>query len=181
MSYDPEKSKFHLKKAGLNTLSIKLQTSPGAWPAGPVDAALMFQQQAKRAGIDIDVSREPDDSYWTNVWLKSPFCMSYIGGRPTADWIFQQYFAGNSDYNESHWKNERFDKLLIQARTELDDARRRELYREMQVIVRDEGGTLIPLFTNQVAALNERIGTGEKVSGNWEFDNWRAAERWWVI
>ena len=41
--------------------------------AGATDAALLMQQQAAAAGIDINVIREPDDSYWDNVWLKHPF------------------------------------------------------------------------------------------------------------
>jgi peptide/nickel transport system substrate-binding protein len=181
ISYDPDKAKFHLKKAGHDKLSIQLKTAPGAWPAGPVDAALLYREHAKKAGIDIEISRESDDGYWSNVWLKAAFCMSYVGGRPTADWIFQQYFAGTSEYNESHWKDDRFDKLLLDARTELDDTKRREIYREMQVILRDNCGTMIPLFTNQVAALHDNVATGDTISGNWEFDNWRAVERWWSI
>ncbi|MDP6723118.1 MAG: ABC transporter substrate-binding protein, partial [Pirellulaceae bacterium] len=38
--YDPDKAKFHLKKAGMETLTVKLSTSEGIWD-GAMDAALL--------------------------------------------------------------------------------------------------------------------------------------------
>jgi peptide/nickel transport system substrate-binding protein len=48
--------------------------------------------------------------------------------------------------------NERFNALLREARSELDEDRRREMYVDMQRIVRDEGFTVIPMFANYVMA-----------------------------
>ena len=93
INYDPDKAKFHLKKAGLETLKVDFSTSDAAF-SGAVDAGLLMQAQAKAAGIDINVIREPDDSYWDNVWMKKPWCMSYWGGRPTCDWMFTTAYAG---------------------------------------------------------------------------------------
>ena len=83
-----------------------------------------MQAQAKAAGIDINVIREPDDSYWDNVWMKKPWCMSYWGGRPTCDWMFTTAYAADAAWNDTFWKNARFNELLIAARAETDDAKR---------------------------------------------------------
>ena len=34
--------------------------------------------------------------------------------------MFTIGYAGDANWNDSHWKNERFDMLLVQARAELD-------------------------------------------------------------
>ena len=177
-SYDPDKARFHLNKAGLESLEVSLQTSEAAWPAGAVDAAVLYGEQARAAGIEIEVVRKPSDGYWSSVWRQVPLCMGYIGGRPTEDWVFTAFYARDAHYNDTHWDNERFNHLLLQGRSELDDANRRVIYQEMQQLLRDDGGLIVPLFTNHIVATSDKISTGEHVSGNWEMDNWRAVERW---
>ena len=177
-SYDPDRARFHLKQAGLERLEVSLQTSEAAWPAGAVDAAVLYTEQARAAGIEIEVVRKPSDGYWSNVWRHVPLCMGYIGGRPTEDWVFTAFYARDAHYNDTHWDNERFNQLLLQGRSELDDAKRRVIYQEMQQLLRDDGGLIVPLFTNHIVATSDGISTGEHVSGNWEMDNWRAVERW---
>ena len=179
-SYDPDRARFHLKKAGLESLEVSLQTADAAWPAGAVDAAVLYGEQARAAGIEIEVVRKPSDGYWSNVWRKVPLCMGYIGGRPTEDWVFTAFYARDAHYNDTHWDNERFNQLLLQGRSELDDAKRRVIYQEMQQLLRDDGGLVVPLFTNHIVATSDKISTGEHISGNWEMDNWRAVERWSV-
>ncbi|MER9597294.1 ABC transporter substrate-binding protein [Mesorhizobium sp. M0244] len=175
--YDPEKAKFHLKKAGLSDLKVNLSASDAAFPGG-VDAAVIFQQNAAKAGITINVVREPNDGYWDNVWLKKPFCQSYWAGRPTADWMFSQAFAADAIWNEGHWKNARFNELLIAARSEVDDAKRLQMYTEMQTICSDDGGVIIPVFANYVSALSKKVGHS-KIASNWDLDGFRCTERWW--
>ena len=108
-SYDPDKARFHLKQAGLERLEVSLQTSEAAWPAAAVDAAVLYTEQARAAGIEIEVVRKPSDGYWSNVWRHVPLCMGYIGGRPTEDWVFTAFYARDAHYNDTHWDNERFN------------------------------------------------------------------------
>jgi peptide/nickel transport system substrate-binding protein len=175
--YDPEKARFHLKKAGLSKLKVDLSAADAAF-AGAVDAAVLMREHAAKAGIDINVIREPNDGYWSNVWMKKPWSMVYWGGRPTEDWMFSTAYAEGADWNDSFWSHERFNKLLLQARSELDEAKRREMYVEMQLIVRDEGGVLVPMFNNYVFATSSKIGHG-KMGANWGLDGNRGMERWW--
>lgn len=64
--YDPEKAKFHLKKAGLLDHTFKLHTAEVAY-SGAIDTAVLYQEHAAKAGIKIEVVREPDDGYWSEV------------------------------------------------------------------------------------------------------------------
>jgi peptide/nickel transport system substrate-binding protein len=175
--YDIDKAKFHLKKAGLSNLKVELSAADAAF-AGAVDAAVLFKEHAAKAGIEITVVREPNDGYWSNVWLKKPWCAVYWGGRPTEDWMFSTAYAAGVPWNDTFWNHERFNKLLIEARAELDQDKRRAMYFEMQTIVRDEGGVVIPMFNNYVMALSTKVGHGQ-VAGNWSLDGFRAVERWW--
>lgn len=176
--YDIDKAKFYLKKAGLSTLSVKLHAADAAF-AGAVDASVLYKEEAAPAGIDIEVVREPDDGYWANVWMVKPFSACYWSGRATEDWMFSVTYASGADWNDTHWEHKRFNKLLRAARAELDDHKRGELYAEMQQIVRDEGGVVIPVFANFVNALSEKIGTPAATAGNWTLDGDKNHERWW--
>ena len=177
--YDPDKARFHLKKAGLDSLSVDLYTADIY--AGANDAAVLFKEHAAAAGIDLNVIVAPTDGYWSEVWMNKAFSMCYWSGRPTSDWIFSIEYYSKASWNDAFWKHERFDKLLLAARAELDPGKRAELYSEMQRIVRDEGGVLVPLFANWVQALSEKVGTPERIAGNWTLDGNKNTERWWFL
>lgn len=176
-TYDPEKAKAHLKKAGLSSLKVDLSAADAAF-AGAVDAAVLYKEHAAKAGIDINVVREPNDGYWSNVWLKKPWCASYWTGRPTCDWMFTTAYAADAAWNETHWKHPRFNELLVQARAETDDQKRAAMYAEMQQLIHDEGGNIVLVFNNFVSAHSKKLAHG-KVAANFENDGLRIAERWW--
>lgn len=178
-AYDPDKAKYHLEQSGLSSLDVDLHTADAAF-GGAVDTAVLFAETARAAGINVNIVREPDDGYWSDVWLKKPFCMSYWGGRPTADLMFSSAYASGGDWNESHFADPEFDKLLVQARSELDQDRRAEMYGEMQRLVSDEGGTIIPAFGQYVSAMNKRVQVPDEVTQMWDLDGVRFIERWWM-
>ena len=182
LAYDPDKAAFYLKEAGLDSLSVDLSASNAAFE-GAVDAAQLYQASSGSAGININVVQEPADGYWSNVWLKKPFCACYWSGRATEDWMFSTAYEAGVPWNDSQWDEDdsaRFQELLISARAELDSDKRREQYFEMQQIMRDEGGTIIPMFANYVQAVNNRIVSPDTVGNLWQMDNARMAERWSV-
>ncbi|MCA1404583.1 ABC transporter substrate-binding protein [Ensifer sp. IC3342] len=153
--YDPDKAGFHYKKSG-HDRPILLRTSDAAFP-GAVDAAVLFQESARKAGIELEIRREPEDGYWTNVWNVQPFCASYWGGRPTQDSRYSTSYLSSAEWNDTRFKREDFDKLLLQARSELDEAKRKELYHTMAIMVRDEGGLILPVFNDYVNAASASL------------------------
>ena len=176
-SYDPDKAKFHLKKAGLEGHTFNLHTSDAAFD-GAVDASILWQGHAKKAGININVVREPVDGYWDNVWNKKGFSSCFWFARVTCDWMFTMAYAAEAPANDMHWKHDRFNKLLVEARGELDQNRRKTLYHEMQTIVSNEGGVVIPMNANMVDAANKKVKF-DQPAGNQELDGLRICERWW--
>lgn len=182
LAYDPDKSKFYLKQAGLDSINIDLSASNAAFE-GAVDAAQLMQASMNGTGINLNVVQEPADGYWSNVWLKKGFCACYWSGRATEDWMFATAYEAGVPWNDSQWDEKdsaRFQSLLLSARAELDSDTRQAQYFEMQEILRDEGGTLIPMFANYVQAVNNRISSPDQIGNLWQMDNARMAERWSV-
>jgi peptide/nickel transport system substrate-binding protein len=176
--YDPDKAKFHLKKAGAEGLAVQLSLSDAVYP-GAVDMGNLYQQSATAAGIKVDIIREPVDSYWSNVWLKKPFFGSNYGQRATPDMVFSTFYRDGAPWNATKWQNARFQELLLAAKSELDTSKRGAMYAEMQQLCRDDGGTILAFFQNFLWAAHERVKHGESVSSEWQLDGGRAYHRWW--
>lgn len=179
-TFDPDKAKFYLRQAGLNSLSVPLSSAEAAF-AGAVDAAVLMQNSATKAGITIDVVREPDDGYWGDVWMNKGWCACYWSGRPVEDIMFSTAYKSGVAWNDSFWSNERFDRLLVEARGELDANKRREMYYEMQDIVANQGGVAIPMFASYVFATSDSVGHPDTFGTTADLDGYRFTERWWKV
>jgi peptide/nickel transport system substrate-binding protein len=175
--YDPEKARFLLKKAGMESISTPLMCSPAA--TGSVDIAVLLQQSAKEAGLKLDVNRLPGDGYWSNHWAKHPLTFGNINPRPNADMLFSQFFQSTAPWNESGWKNEQFDQLLVQARGETDEAKRGKMYADMQTLVHEHSGIGIPVFISNIDGVDQRVkGYGTNPLGG--FMGYMFSEQIWL-
>lgn len=177
-SYDAAKAAEHYKKSGHDGSPIILRVADGAFP-GAVDAASLFQQSAQAAGIPLEIKREPNDGYWSEVWNKQPFCASYWGGRPVQDQMYSTAYLSTADWNDTRFKRPEFDALLLEAKAELDQVKRRELYSKMGYMVRDEGGLICPMFNDFVDAVSTNVG-GYDPDPNGELMNSFAGVKCWL-
>lgn len=173
--YDPDKAKYHLKKAGLEGYTFNLSTAD---EKGMADLAITFKESAAKAGININVVRKTMDGYWSNVWMKDPFVTATWNGRPNVDTMFSAGWTADSNWNECYWQNKRFNELLVLARKEKDEAKRRDMYVEMQSIARDNAPDIVPAFFDHIMAATKNVRF-ENVAGNCADDGFRMVERWW--
>ncbi len=176
--HDPEKAKFHFKKAGMADAKITLQASDAAF-AGAVDMCTLFQASAAKAGIKVDLKKEPVDGFWDNVWLKGAFVTSYWGGRPAATQMLGVAYKGGAPWNETHWNNPKFDKLLADARAETDFAKRKTYIWDMQEMLNKEGGVIVPGFRDYISAHSKNVGGVTPHSG-FDLDNGRVLDKAWL-
>ncbi|MGJ4939602.1 ABC transporter substrate-binding protein [Bradyrhizobium sp. HKCCYLS1011] len=153
--FDPDKAKFHFQKAGVYGQTIPVVASEAV--SSSIDMALLVQATAAEIGMKLDVQRVPSDGYWSNYWLKSPVHFGNINARPTADILFSLLYASDAAWNESRYKSEKFDSMLIEARSSLDQAKRREIYNDMQVMVAEQAGTIIPAYLSNVDATTAKL------------------------
>src|SRR5271155_4994948 len=176
--YDPEKAAAGFKKAGIADPKILLQASDAAFN-GAVDEGALLQASAAKAGIKVDLKKEPADGFWDNVWLKDPFVSSYWGGRAAATQMLSVAYAAGAPWNETHWKNEKFEKLLADARGETDENKRRPYIWEMQAMLSDQGGAIIPVFKDWLDAHLDKVG-GHTPHGGFDMDNGYIMQKAWL-
>ena len=66
-------------------------------------------------------------------------------------------YKSDAPWNESAWKNERFDQLLLQARSVFDRAKRMEINCELQKICAEQCSTLIATHRAYIDATSSNL------------------------
>ncbi len=154
MKRDVAKAKDLLAQAGHpDGIDIDLYTAdviPGA-----TRLAATYEQMAGEAGIRVRVIATPADSFWDDVWMKKSFITSNWGLRPPGPALNIAY-RSTAAWNETHWKNEKFDALLDKAAITVDDNERTGVYKEAQKLLAEEGGVIGPVYAVQLSALNSK-------------------------
>ena len=153
--WDPEKAMALLTKHGLDKYAFELFASEVG--IGAIEGAQVWTQMAARAGVSFKVTKVPADGFWDAIWRVKPFIMSQWNMRPTANSQLAIAFKGGASWNDTMWQHDRFDQLILESKGEKDEALRREMYCEMQQIVRDDGGQVIPSFVNILSAAASRV------------------------
>jgi peptide/nickel transport system substrate-binding protein len=121
-------------------------------PATRTQLAVALREMAKPAGFTIDVQTMPHATYLDQVWKKGPFYVGFYNMQPTADAIFSLLYTSNAAWNETRWNNAAFDKVVGEARTTIDEGKRRELYAEAQRLMNQDAPSIIPVFFDLLAA-----------------------------
>jgi peptide/nickel transport system substrate-binding protein len=141
--HDPEQAKSLLKSAGKEGLTIELVTSDIA--QGSTSMATVFAQQAKQAGITVNLKKLTVGDFYGPQYLKWVFAQDFS--------FFQyylpsvaQFFVPSGPYNETHYNNPTYTALFNQALKTVDETKRTDIVHQMQQIDYDDGGYIIPLF-----------------------------------
>jgi len=150
---DLDKAKSLLKAAGQSDLRVSLTTAQIY--GGLVGQAQVFAQQAKAAGVTVDIQELDPTAFWAN-WLSYTFAQDF--------WTNRDYFttsglamAPTAPWNETHWQNPQWAKLYNQALRTVDEKKRNELIRECQKIEYDQGGYVIFAFQNFTDAYSSKF------------------------
>lgn len=71
---------------------------------------------------------------------------------------FLNSLVSTSPENVGHWKNEKFDQIMKEAQSTLNDKTRAELYRQAELIIAEET-PLIPIFYSPlIKVINPAVG-----------------------
>ena len=154
---DIEKAKSLLKAAGQSNLSVDLQSTNGA--LGMNEGAQVFAQQAKAAGVTVNVKILDSGAFYSDQYLKWPFSTDFWGSRN----YLSQVAAGSlptSPYNESHWPDtadQKFLSLYKQALGTVDKKKRTAIVQEMQTMEYNNGGYLIWGFSTLLDGYSTKV------------------------
>ncbi|MEM8836645.1 MAG: ABC transporter substrate-binding protein [Pseudomonadota bacterium] len=152
---DPEKAKFHFEKSGIGATPIPVVAADVA--PGAVEQCLFMQREGRKIGMNFDVKKVTTDGYWGSVWLKAPICVATWNMRPTANIMMTLAFKSDAAWNETRWKNEKFDQTLVEVRGVTDAAKRRQMYCDLQAIIQEENGMSLPVHRNYVDAAASHV------------------------
>ncbi|HEY0294826.1 MAG TPA: ABC transporter substrate-binding protein [Bordetella sp.] len=153
--FDLDKAKYHMQKSGLAGQSIEIICQPGI-PAS-VEGAQFLQGFGAKVGFDFKIKQVPTDGYWSTYWTKFPITYGSISNRPNVGMIFDLFYRSTSTTNEAQWKDPKLDQLLDAARAEGDFTKRKAIYGDMQTLVHESSGTIIPVFTAILDGVSKQI------------------------
>jgi peptide/nickel transport system substrate-binding protein len=166
---DLEQAKSLLKQAGKEGLSVELVTSPVF--IGIVEAAQVFAEQAKGAGVKVKVRKVDTGTFYGDNYLKWPFAQDFWASRVYLAQVAQGDLP-NSPFNETHWGKGKFESLINQARGTVDEAKRKEILHEAQQMQYDQGGYIIPYFSNIIDAYSAKVGGFVPAKSGFPFGNY---------
>ncbi len=143
--YNPERAKELLAEAGYPD-GIDVRVTVNTKYQGNVAIATVFQEQAKAAGINVQVD-QVDSAAWSDMKLSggvdcgiSNWYVDY------SDPESMLYPMTKTDTNSSFWHNEEFDQLLQDGIATTDTAERQEIYAKAEHIMTREDWATTPLY-----------------------------------
>jgi peptide/nickel transport system substrate-binding protein len=153
---DVESARELLAGAGYdenNPLSLVLHTPD---TGGRPDLAAVLKEQWAEAGVEIEISVEPESVYYgDDGWLEVDLGITGWGSRPYPQFYLDTMLVTDAKWNESHFSDAEFDELAAEAATTVDDGRRVSTYRQIQQLLSERGPILVPYFFAQFGAIRD--------------------------
>ena len=123
------------------------------------EGAQVFAQQAKAAGVTVNVKILDSDTFYGAQYLKWPMATDFWGSRN----YLSQVAAGSlptSPYNESHWPDaadKKFLSLYQQALGTVDKKKRTQILHDMQSLEYNNGGLLVWGFSTLLDGYSTKV------------------------
>lgn len=131
--------------------------------AGVVEAAEVFAEQAKEAGVTVKLNRV-NDFYAEGQYLEYTFSQDFWSARNYLSQAAQCAFE-NSPFNETHWSDEEWTEIVKKASATVDDKERTKLLHQAQEIEYERGGyiiwgnpTVVDAFSTKVKGFKPFVG-----------------------
>lgn len=177
-AHDPEKAKSLLKAAGQEGLSFNLPVAPAG--AGYVEAATVFAQQAKQAGVNITIQNVPASTYLAVVpggFLSRPIQLdSTFTYASLAGW-YRNFYVSNAPLGETHWGSAAHDKIINAAIGATNPSKAQQAWGAAQKQQFDQGGEIIYACPNYVDGCANNVN-GLSTGPNLYLNNYRLLDGW---
>lgn len=170
---DPDKAAFHFRQSGVGSSLVELNVSE----ASPfsTEIAQYLQREGTRIGMNIQIKRNPADSYWNSVSGQFPITAGSTHPRPTVPMNLDLAFRTGAAWNRVAMADPEFDSLLDQVNAVAEIERRREIYHRLQQILYDLSPMTIPAFMSYVDGMAANVHGIEPLSvgplGGYDFAN----------
>lgn len=156
LARDVEAARALLAEAGYSEgLQMTLHTPD---TGGRPDLAAVLKEQWAEAGVDIEISVEPESVYYgDNGWLEVDLGITGWGSRPYPQFYLDVMLVTDAIWNESHFSDPDFDALAAVAGTTLNEAERIQAYSDIQKLLVDRGPIIIPYYFAQFGAISDKF------------------------
>ncbi len=157
--FEPEKAKSlvadFVKETGIKKPKIILSTN-----ATYIDIGEFLQREWQKIGLDVEIDVNPPSTLRQAIATGKVtfFRASWIADYPDAENYLSLFYSKNfapNGPNYTHFSNAKFDALYEKAFLETDDAKRFELYQQMDQIIIEEA-PVIPLFYDKAARFTRK-------------------------
>jgi peptide/nickel transport system substrate-binding protein len=195
--YDPEKAKKILDEAGWvpgsdgirakDGVRLEFTNSTTAGNHVREQAQQLLQQTWREIGADMKIQNFPPAVMWGDNWMMSKFDTAMVGlgfmigpDADTTDYFSSKSIGaqGGSGQNTTQYVNPEVDKLLAEAAGTVDQAKRIEIYKKQQEIVRADLPYL-PIFQYAMIEGTKAGLTGYKPNVNTQTNTWNCNEWKW--
>jgi peptide/nickel transport system substrate-binding protein len=174
---DIPQAKALLKAAGHENLTVKLTTSPAA--TGMVAMATVLAEQAKAAGVTINLSDVPSSTFFGKNYLSWTFSQDFYNYSPYLAQVAQSMLPA-SPFNETHTDNPSLNRMYAQANATLNASVRKQIEYDMQTFDLNQGGYIIPAYIDALDAYSTKI-TGYSPSSVGQPLSDMSFEKWWFV
>ncbi len=155
MERDVAASKKLLAEAGYpNGIDITIACKKD--PAWELIAIQGMVEMWMDAGIRAKINVMPSAQYWEN-WTKVPLGFTSWTHRPLGVMVLGLAYRAGVPWNESDYSNPEFDRLLTTAEGILDVDERREVMREIEKIMQEDGPIVQPVWRSVFTAHDKRV------------------------
>ena len=121
---------------------------------GRPDLAAVLKEQWGRAGVNIEISVEPESVYYgENGWLEVDLGITGWGSRPYPQFYLDVMLKSGAQWNESHFSDPQFDRLATTTGSTLNEQERIRAYSEIQRLLAERGPVIIPYYFAQFGAI----------------------------
>jgi peptide/nickel transport system substrate-binding protein len=151
---DIPRAKSLLKQAGKENLTVTLVTSAVA--TGTVAMATVLAQQAKAAGVTINVKNIPASTFFQSTYLKSAFSQDFYNTSPYLAQVAQSMLQ-SSPFNETHTNVPSYQAMYDDANKTASDSVRNEIKHKMREFDFNEGAYIIPAFIDALDAYSTKL------------------------
>ena len=162
-SQDIEGAKALLAEAGYpDGIDIEVFTSNLSSTWGPFLET--YQAQAAEAGINLIITQSPSDGYWDEIWRQKPLAMTGWGER-AASVILPEAYHSEASWSDTYYANPDFDAGLAAAAAETDLEARIGIYGDLQELLWEDSGSLVPYHLNSIRIVSSCVGGYEPIGG----------------
>ncbi len=155
--YDPGKAKAMMDEAGMGDFEHELISIDDDWRRNTTDAVAA---QLRDAGIKVKRTILPGSTFW-NDWAKYPYSSTNWNMRPLGVQVLALAYRGGEAWNETGFNNPEFDSKLNEALAIADADKRREVMKDIEQIMRDEGVICQPYWRSLYRHARENIVNAE--------------------